>query len=137
VTTNAEAHEAGPGRIEALRRGVDATVLAFGPMLDRAVAACEGLDVTIAYTTSLRPFDADGLVAIAGGTPVLVTVEPFYEGTAAPVVTAALVDRPMRYVSVGVPRAFIHAYGSPEDIDADVGLDEAGIRRSVLRATMH
>ena len=57
MTTNAEAHEAGPGRIEVLRRGADATVLAFGPMLDRTVAACEGLDVTIAYTTSLRPFE--------------------------------------------------------------------------------
>ena len=57
MTTNAEAHEAGPGRIEVLRRGADATVVAFGPMLDRTVAACEGLDVTIAYTTSLRPFE--------------------------------------------------------------------------------
>jgi transketolase len=137
VTTNAEAHEAGPGRIEVLRRGADATALAFGPMLDRTVAACEGLDVTVAYTTSLRPFDAEGLVAIAGEAPVLVTVEPFYEGTAAPVVTAALADRPMRYASIGVPRAFIHAYGSSEDLDADVGLDEAGIRRSVLRMSMH
>jgi transketolase len=136
VTTNAEAHEAGPGRIEVLRRGADATVLAFGPMLDRTVTACEGLDVTIAYTTSLRPFDAEGLVAIAGEAPVLVTVEPFYEGTAAPVVTAALIDQPMRYVSIGVPRAFIHAYGSSEDLDADVGLDSAGIRRSVLRLSM-
>jgi hypothetical protein len=26
-----------------------------------------------------------------------------------------------------VPRAFIHAYGEPEDIDADLGLDEAGL----------
>jgi transketolase len=136
VTTNAEAHDAGPGRIEVLRRGADATVLAFGPMLDRTVEACEGLDVTIAYATALRPFDAEGLVAIAGEAPVLVTVEPFYEGTAASVVTAALVDRPMRYLSIGVPRAFIHAYGSPEELDADVGLDEAGIRRSVLRAMM-
>ena len=136
VTTNAEAHEAGPGRIEVLRRGADATVLAFGPMLDRAVAACEGLDVTIAYTTSLRPFDAEGLGAIVGESPVLVTVEPFYEGTAAPVVTTALVDRPMRFASIGVPRAFIHAYGSPGDVDVDVGLDEAGIRRSMRRAMM-
>jgi transketolase len=136
VTTNAEAHAAGPGRIEVLRRGADATVLAFGPMLDRTVAACVGLDVTVAYTTSLRPFDAEGLVAIAGEAPVLVTVEPFYAGTAAPVVTAALVDRPMRYASIGVPRAFIHEYGSPEDLDASVGLDEGGVRRSIFRAMM-
>src|SRR6478735_3560975 len=42
VTTNAEAHVAEPGRIEVLRRGNDATVLAFGPMLDRTLAACGG-----------------------------------------------------------------------------------------------
>ncbi|HEV8089171.1 MAG TPA: transketolase [Actinomycetota bacterium] len=127
VATNVEPHRMEPGRIEVIRRGAAATVLAFGPMLDRTVAACEGLDVTIAYATSLRPFDGGALAAIAGEVPVLITVEPFYEGTAAPVMTAALGDRPMRYVSIGVPRAFIHAYGEPEDIDADLGLDEAGL----------
>jgi transketolase len=129
VSTNAEAHVAEPGRIEVLRRGNDATVLAFGPMLDRTLAACGGLDVTVAYATSLRPFDAGGLAAIVGDAPVLVTAEPFYEGTVSPVVTAALMDRPMRYVSIGVPRVFIHSYGEPEDLDADLGLDAAGIGR--------
>jgi len=129
VATNAEAHLAEPGGIEVLRSGGRASVLAFGPMLDRTIAACEGLDVTVAYATSLRPFDAAGLAAIVGETRVLVTVEPFYEGTAAPVVTAALASRPMRFVSIGVPRAFIHAYGEPRHLDADLGLDEAGIRR--------
>jgi len=129
VVTNAEAHRAEPSRIEVLRRGADATVLAFGPMLDRTVAAAEGLDVTVAYATSLRPFDAAGLASIVAEGSLLVTVEPFYEATAAPVVTAALADRPIRYVSIGVPRAFIHAYGEPEDLDADVGLDAAGIGR--------
>src|SRR5262245_1079292 len=72
VATNASAHPLEPGRIEVIRRGVDATVLAFGPILDRTVAACEGLDVTVAYATSLRPFDAGGLAAIAGDASVLV-----------------------------------------------------------------
>jgi transketolase len=129
VATNAEPHRMEPGRIEVMRRGAAATVLAFGPMLDRTVAACEGLDVTIAYATSLRPFDGGALAAIAGDVPVLITVEPFYEGTAAQVMTAALGDRSVRYVSIGVPRAFIHAYGEPQDIDADLGLDEAGLGR--------
>jgi len=132
VATNAEPHPAEPGRIEVVRSGGEAaTLLVFGPMLDRTIAACEGLDVTVAYTTSLRPFDAQGLAAIVGESPVLVTVEPFYEGTAAPVVTAALANRQMRFVSIGVPRAFIHAYGEPEDLDADLGLDEVGISRQL------
>jgi len=136
VATNAETHPSMPGHIDVIRRGSEATVLAIGPMLDRTVAACDGLDVTVAYTTSLRPFDVARLAAIAGAAPVLVTVEPFYEGTAAPVVTAAFGDRPVRYVSIGVPRAFIHAYGEPEDLDADVGLDVAGIRRRIGAVVM-
>jgi transketolase len=129
VSTNAEVHQTELGRIEVLRRGAGATVLAFGPMLDRTVAAAEGLDVTVAYATSLRPFDSAGVASIVEDGSLLVTVEPFYEGTAASVVTAALADRPIRYVSIGVPRAFIHAYGEPEDLDADLSLDAVGIGR--------
>ena len=136
MTTNAEAHEAGPGRIEVLRRGADATVRRV-----RTDARPDGRGVRGARRHDRlhdepAPVQREGLVAIAGEAPVMVTVEPFYEGTAAPVVTAALVDRPMRYASIGVPRAFIHAYGSPQDLDVDVGLDVAGIRRSVLRTSM-
>jgi len=118
-----------------LRRGDRATVLAFGPMLDRTVEACEGLDVTLAYATSLRPFDTEGLVAIAGEQPVVISVEPFYEGSAAPVLTEALAHVPSRFVSIGVPRAFIHGYGTPADLDADLGLDVPGIRTR-LRAAL-
>ena len=134
VATNDQAHPVEPGRIQMVRQGSEATVVAFGPMLDRTVTACEGLDVTVAYATSVRPFDADGLASIVGDAPSLVTVEPFYEGTVAPVVTAALAHRGMRYVSMGVPRAFIHAYGQPEEVDADSGLDEAGVRRRLRHA---
>ncbi len=128
VTSNAEGHDVSPGRIEVLRRGSRATVLAFGPMLDRTLEASLGLDVTVAYATSLRPFDADGLAAIAGDRPLVVTVEPFYEGSAAPVLTEALRHVPSRFVSIGVPRAFIHGYGTPGDLDHDLGLDAQAIR---------
>jgi transketolase len=127
-----EPHPVEPGRIEVLKRGSAATVLAFGPMLDRTLAACEGLDVTIAYATSLRPFDAAGLASVVGDRPILIAVEPFYEGTAAGVVTAALSDRPLRYVSIGVPRAFIHAYGEPNDLDVDLALDTPALRRQLI-----
>ena len=128
-----------PGRIEVLRRGAGATLLAFGPMLDRAVAACEGLDVTVAYATSLAPVRSRRAGrSIAGEAPRVVAVEPFYEGTSAPVLAETFSGSPGRcwYVSIGVPRAFIHGYGTPEDLDADVGLDVAGLRRSVLASHM-
>jgi transketolase len=134
VRSNAGSHDVTPGRIEVLRRGERATVLAFGPMLDRTLEATEGLDVTVAYATSLRPFDADGLAAIVGEPPLVVTVEPFYEGSAAPVLTEALRHVPARFVSIGVPRAFIHTYGTPADLDSDLGLDPVGIRARLVAA---
>jgi transketolase len=129
VTTNEHAHDVAPGRLEVLRRGDLATVIAFGPMLDRTIEAAGGLDVTIAYATSLRPFDDAGLVAIVGDRPVVVSVEPFYEGSAAPALTRALSHLSARFVSIGVPRGFIHGYGAPREIDRDVGLDTAWLGR--------
>ena len=60
VATNADAFDVAPGRIEVVRRGAGATLLVFGPMLDRVLAASEGVDVTVAYATSLAPFDHAG-----------------------------------------------------------------------------
>ena len=69
VAANIDALDVAPGRIEVVRRGAGATLLVFGPMLDRVLAASEGLDVTVAYSTSLEPFDHVGLRSIAGGSP--------------------------------------------------------------------
>jgi transketolase len=128
ATSNEAAHLADGERLVVLRRGGAATVVAFGPMLDRTVTACEGLDVTIAYATSLRPFDHAGLVDLTGAAPRIVTIEPWYEGTAAPVVLTALAGRPASVTSIGVPRAFIHAYGTSGQLDTDLGLDAGGLR---------
>jgi hypothetical protein len=40
-------------------------VVAVGPMLDPVLDAVAGLDVTVAYTTTVRPFDGEGLRALA------------------------------------------------------------------------
>ena len=131
VAANAEAHDVAPGRIEVLRRGAGATVLAFGPMLDRVLAACEGLDVTVAYATSLGPFDHEGMRSLAGATPRVVSVEPFYAATSAQVLAETFQGVPASLAFLGVPRAFIHGYGTPEELDAELGLDVAGLRERV------
>lgn len=128
LATNDEPHEVEPGHLEVLRRGAGATVIAFGPMLSRTLAATQGLDVTVAYATSVEPFDDARLAAIAGERPHVVAIEPWYEGTAASVVTRALGHVAATYDFVGVPRRFVHGYGSWAQIDADLGLDTAGIR---------
>jgi transketolase len=136
TAANPEPLSVEPGRIEVPRRraGAAATVVAFGPMLGPTLAACEGLDVAVLYATSLRPFDAPGLAASVDGGALVISVEPWYEGTAATVLTEALAAVPARFVSIGVPRAFIHTYGTRADIDADLGLDATGIRAKVLAA---
>lgn len=128
LATNREAFHVEAGRLEVVRRGAGATVLAFGPMLTRTLAATEGLDVTVAYATSVEPFDLEGLAGIVGTEPRVIVIEPWYEGTTSPVVTRALGHVPATYDFIGVPRRFVHDYGTWGEIDADLGLDSAGIR---------
>src|SRR5262249_47436289 len=128
VAHNDEAFDVGAGRLHVLRRGSRATVVTVGPVLTRTLAACAGLDVTVLYTASVAPFDADGLAANVGDHPLVIAVEPFYEGTLAPALTDALRQVSARFASVGVPRRFITSYGTIEDHDRELGMDVAGIR---------
>jgi transketolase len=104
-------------------------VLAVGPLLSATLAGTEGLDVTVAYTHTPRPFDGAGLRALAGTDVVL--IEPYLAGTSTWAVARALADRPHRVLALGVGRADLHRYGSPADHAAAHGLDPAGIRRSI------
>jgi transketolase len=133
LAANDRSLEVAPGRLEVVRRGAGSTVLAFGPMLTRTLRAVEGLDVTVAYATSVEPFDDRGLAAIVGERPHVVSIEPWYEGSVAPVVVRALGHLPTRYEFIGVPRRFVHDYGTWAELDARLGLDEVGLRARLAR----
>jgi transketolase len=133
IVANREARPVELGRLLVQRRGSHATVIAVGPMLDRALEATADMDVTVLYATTLNPFDADTLSRELAGDDVVV-VEPFFAGTLAGLVSEALHDRPTRLHFVGVPRAVIRDYGIPEQLDHVLGLDAAGIRRQVASA---
>jgi transketolase len=119
--------------IVVLRRGSPGAplVLAVGPKLSETIAATADLDVAVAYTATPRPLDAEGLRAVAARDVVL--VEPYLAGTSAAEVAAALVDRPTRIFSIGVPLGEFRHYGTPAEHRAAHGLDAAGIRASVER----
>jgi transketolase len=134
VAQNDEPFAVEPGRIEVLRRGERATIVAIGPMLSRALAATRGLDVSILYATSLAPFDAATLTAVAGERPFVIVVEPLYEGTAALAIAPALAHVASRIVSIGVPRRFLREYGTPEENDHALGLGAPGIRARIEAA---
>ena len=130
---NAVARQRPPGGLSVERRGRGPTVIAVGPMLDRTLAALDGVDATVLYATTAVPLDAETLAAEAGPSAEVVVVEPFYEGTLAAQVAAALAHRPTRLLSVGVPREAIHAYGTVADHDRALGLDTSGIRARLVR----
>lgn len=131
---NAEDRPVRFGRLHVVRQvSQGPVVLAFGPTLDRTLAATEGLPVSVAYVTTVAPFDADGLSALAGSAPVVLLVEPWFTGTMVAAVVAAVRPLAVRVESVGVPRAVIRGYGQPEDHDRAYGLTPEGIRTAVLR----
>ncbi|MFL5928255.1 MAG: transketolase family protein [Gaiellaceae bacterium] len=125
---NDGAVELAPGGLTAVRRGAAVTVIAAGPFLTRTLAALEGVDATVLYATTLVPLDAETLAREAAPAAEVVLVEPVYEGTTAAQVAAALSHRPIRLLSIGVPRRFLERYGTAEQHDAELGLDACAIR---------
>jgi transketolase len=121
-----------PG-LQVVRSGREAVVVAVGPMLSPVLEAVADLDVTVAYATTVRPFDADGLRTLEAGSGAVVLVEPYLAGTSSYEVASALASRPHRLLSLGVPRGELRQYGTPFDHAVAYGLDAAGIRRSVTR----
>ncbi len=85
------------------------------------------MDATLIYTHTPRPLDAETLRGAVGGTDV-VLVEPYLAGTSAAAVAAALSDRPIRLLKIGVPNAELRRYGTPAEHDHHLGLDAPGIR---------
>lgn len=129
---NAAPHAAAEGNLAVMRRGGDGapTIVAVGPMLDATLEAVAGVDATVLYAATVRPFDASGLRAAMTSSDVAV-IEPYLEGTSAGEIAAALSDRPSRILAIGVPRAEHRRYGSPGEHDAAHGLDAAGLRARI------
>ncbi|NED99055.1 transketolase family protein [Phytoactinopolyspora halotolerans] len=123
-------HARSDGRFSVLRTGTGPTVLAVGPMLDRVLAATAGLDVTVLYAPTVRPFDAETLRVVLAE-PAVVLVEPYLAGTSVARVAQALADVPHRVLALGVSPHTARIYGRIEDHDAAYGLDVAGLRSSI------
>jgi transketolase len=120
----------GPAGATVIRRGDRGTVIAVGPMADAAIAATDGLDVTVLYLTTIRPFDA-AVLRDTLGAPDVVLVEPYLAGTSALAVNDALADIPHRVLGLGVQPPELRRYGSPAEHQAAHGLDAAGLRASI------
>ncbi|MER5986163.1 transketolase C-terminal domain-containing protein [Streptomyces sp. NPDC001787] len=116
-----------------VREGRGGTVIAVGPMLDNVLAAVEGLDVTVLYATTVRPFDAAGLRRAVGAGPGadVVVVEPYLAGTSTAAANDALAELPHRVLGLGVGRAELRRYGQMDEHLAAHGLDPQGLRERI------
>jgi transketolase len=68
------------GAVHRLRQGGDVTLVSTGPQTSRVLQAADqlrqsGTSATVVHVPSLKPLDADGLVAAIGSVPLVVTVE--------------------------------------------------------------
>ncbi|KFF95923.1 transketolase C-terminal domain-containing protein [Streptomyces europaeiscabiei] len=119
-------------RFRTVREGRRGVVVAVGPMLDAVLAATEGLDVTVLYATTVRPFDSAALrrATRSAGTDV-VLVEPFLAGTSTAAANDALADVPHRVLGLGVGRRELRRYGRMEEHVAAHGLDAASLHERI------
>ncbi|QGV77532.1 transketolase family protein [Streptomyces ficellus] len=116
-----------------VREGRGGVVVAVGPMLDGVLAATEGLDVTVLYATTVRPFDGEAVrrAVAGGGTADVVLVEPYLAGTSTAAATEALADVPHRVLGLGVGRRELRRYGGMDEHLAAHGLDPRGLRARI------
>jgi 1-deoxy-D-xylulose-5-phosphate synthase len=120
-------------RREAKRRTHRIALLAFGSMLQPALAAAEELDATVVNMRFVKPLDVELVLRMAREHDALVTIEEnviaggagsgVAEALAAAGVTAAILH-------LGLPDNFID-HGDPAFLLAHVGLDAGGIADAV------
>jgi transketolase len=130
LESNAAALDTSTDGATVLRSGHRGTVIAVGPVADEVIRATRGMDVTVLYAATVRPFDGAALRATLGAAAV-VLVEPYLAGTSVPAVAAALPDIPHRVLGLGVGRDELRRYGTPAEHRSAHGLDAASLRARI------
>ncbi|WP_053850981.1 transketolase family protein [Streptomyces sp. NRRL B-24085] len=132
LQANREALPVDGERFRTVREGRSGVVVAVGPMLDNVLAATDGLDVTVLYATTVRPFDAAALRRATGAaTTDVVLVEPYLAGTSTAAANDALADVPHRVLGLGVGRRELRRYGTIEEHVGAHGLGARSLRERI------
>lgn len=123
-----------PGKGERLQSGQRATIISIGTMAEQVSEAIVGLpDIGHMDLRYVKPLD-EQLLRQAAQTPLIITVEDgCIIGGAGSAIGAWLQANQYRgrFIALGLPDTFIEQ-GSQEELFADLGLDAAGIRASLL-----
>ena len=124
------------GRAVTLRPGADATIIAAGVTVARALDAAdlltyEGIDAAVVNLSTIRPIDRDAIAEAARRGPI-VTVEEHtvHGGLGSAVAEVVVTTHPVRMRLIGVPGVFAPT-GSPEFLLDHFGINAAGICAAV------
>jgi len=126
-TTEEENHAAVRGDGLVVLRDGSPLVVAVGPTLSPVLEATAGLDVGVAYLTTVRPFPHAAFAELDD----VILVEPYLAGTSSHEVTKAIGHRPHRLLALGIENPELRKYGTPEQHRAAHGLDARGIRAAL------
>lgn len=117
------------GKANIICKGSKATIIAVGPMLEMVKKAAEGMDVTILYYTTIKPFDADTLLANVESRKVLVC-EPYYEGALDYDIQKAIKGQ-VNICHCGIPHEFCKHYGTTKENYDAMGLTVKAINEKL------
>ena len=121
------------GKANLRRQGKNLAILAFGPVLHEALKAAEVLDATVVDMRFVKPMDEVLLQELAQSHQAFVTVEEGCLMGGAGSAVLEFVSRDvlvMPVLQLGYPDEFID-HGDQKKIAQDLGLDAAGIERSI------
>ncbi|MCL2893409.1 1-deoxy-D-xylulose-5-phosphate synthase [Brenneria tiliae] len=117
------------------RQGDDIAILNFGTLLPEAQKAADKLNATLVDMRFVKPLDEALILELASTHNALVTLEEnAVMGGAGSGVNELLMAKriAISVLNLGLPDKFI-PQGGQEEIRSDIGLDAAGIERSITR----
>ncbi|MBL0613678.1 1-deoxy-D-xylulose-5-phosphate synthase [Aeromonas veronii] len=131
ISSEMQALELGKGRI--LREGKGTAILAFGTLLHHAKTAAEALDATLVDMRFVKPMDEALVLSLAASHDHFVTIEDnaIMGGAGSAVNELLMRSKQCKPVlNLGLPDHFVEQ-GTQQEIYALLGLDDAGIQRSI------
>ena len=133
---NPEGYEFAPGRAVMLRDGADVTIVATGTVVSRALDAADvladlGIEARVLSMPTVKPLDAEAVLAAARDTGAIVTVEEaLTSGLGGAVAELVVRHQPVPMRFVGVPDAFAPT-GSVSWLMDHFGISVTGISDAV------
>ncbi|MFM4970752.1 1-deoxy-D-xylulose-5-phosphate synthase [Aeromonas veronii] len=131
ISSEMQALELGKGHV--LREGKGTAILAFGTLLHHAKAAAEALDATLVDMRFVKPMDEALVLSLAASHDHFVTIEDnaIMGGAGSAVNELLMRSKQCKSVlNLGLPDRFVEQ-GTQQEIYALLGLDDAGIQRSI------